>query len=139
MEETVNERLAILVDQLANGKQKLFAAHIGVAPSTISNIIGYRLTKPSFDVLFKIKDKYPSVNLEWVVTGNGEMFLSSQERKKNPELESELNEAKNQIRALTAALNFMTEKLGKTEVIDLTARLFNLSVGSMTSHALHMR
>jgi hypothetical protein len=38
----------------------------------LANILGGRMSKPSFETLEKIKATYPRVNLEWLVSGEGQ-------------------------------------------------------------------
>jgi len=47
-----------------------FADSIGVQRSSISHIISGR-NKPSFDFIQKILLKYPEINAEWLLTGQG--------------------------------------------------------------------
>ena len=56
---------------------KQFAALIGVQPSSVSHILSGR-NKPSFDFMEKIALNYPSVNLEWLITGKGSMFSETE-------------------------------------------------------------
>lgn len=77
MDETVNKRISLLIHELTGGRQTMFANKLGVAQSTINSIVGSRQTKPGFDLIDKLKAVYPQVNIEWLVTGEGEMFLSN--------------------------------------------------------------
>lgn len=54
-----------------------FAADLGVSASIIYNIIGGRKSKPSCDILEKIKQIYPQVNLNWVIASQGEALMDS--------------------------------------------------------------
>jgi len=54
-----------------------FAADLGVSASIIYNIIGGRKSKPSCDILEKIKQVYPQVNLNWVIASQGEALMDS--------------------------------------------------------------
>lgn len=61
-------------------KEKLsatsFAERIGIQRSTLSHLFSGR-NKPGFEFLIKITDEFPLLNLNWLITGNGEMYLSS--------------------------------------------------------------
>ncbi len=50
-----------------------FADSIGVPRSTISHIISGR-NKPSLELVSKIADCFPEINLDWLVKGKGSMF-----------------------------------------------------------------
>lgn len=64
-----------------------FAESIGVAQATISHILGARNKYPSMDVVLRLHQKYNDINLEWLLTGKGEMSheYSSEENNRNPE------------------------------------------------------
>ncbi len=68
----INERLQKLMDQ-----EKITAARLAdileVQPSAISHILSGR-NKPSFDFLQKIALKFPRLNIDWLITGKGNMF-----------------------------------------------------------------
>ena len=70
---TVNARLAVFIDSLGitnNG----FSKRVGVVPSVIGNIIGGRLGKPSYELLEKIAITHPTLSVEWLVRGEGQML-----------------------------------------------------------------
>src|SRR5208283_3071756 len=52
-----------------------FAEEIGVQRSSISHLISGR-NKPSLEFIQKILAKFPEINPEWILTGNGEMVNS---------------------------------------------------------------
>ena len=51
------------------------STNINVSRATISHILSGR-NKPSIDILDKILNKYPSINLNWLVSGNGSMSIN---------------------------------------------------------------
>ncbi len=52
-----------------------FSAKIGLSNNvTIGNIVGGRLSKPSFDIIEKILLSFDSINVEWLILGKGEML-----------------------------------------------------------------
>jgi len=51
-----------------------FSKIIGVNPSGLSHIIGGKRNYLSIDTIVKIKDKYPDINLDWLILGKGEMI-----------------------------------------------------------------
>ena len=57
------------------------AENINVSRATISHIISGR-NKPSVDFLHKILNKYPDLNLNWLVTGNGSMKIDNNIKKR---------------------------------------------------------
>ncbi|MFA8436644.1 MAG: helix-turn-helix transcriptional regulator [Marinifilaceae bacterium] len=52
-----------------------FADTIGVQRSSISHILSGR-NNPSLDFIQKILNAYPSVNLDWLIAGDGDMYKS---------------------------------------------------------------
>ena len=57
-----------------------FADIIGVQRSGISHILSGR-NKPSLDFLNKVLIHYPHISGDWLITGNGEMFKNSGEKR----------------------------------------------------------
>lgn len=54
-----------------------FAESIGVAQATISHTLGDRNKYPSTDFIMRLHDKYKYINLNWLLTGQGEMLSDS--------------------------------------------------------------
>lgn len=52
-----------------------FADKIGVPRSTISHILSGR-NKPSLELISKIADSFPEINLDWLIKGKGSMLKS---------------------------------------------------------------
>lgn len=51
-----------------------FAEKIAVQRSSISHILSGR-NKPSLDFLIKIKEAFPKISWDWLITGHGEMEI----------------------------------------------------------------
>ena len=49
-----------------------FAEKIGISTSSLSHILTER-NKPSLEVVMRIHKAYPSINLNWLLYGEGEM------------------------------------------------------------------
>lgn len=73
MADTIHERIKLLVDKLAEGKNTIFAANLGVSEANIRSYI--RGVVPKADILSKIVSYY-DVSAEWLLTGRGEMLSS---------------------------------------------------------------
>lgn len=56
-----------------NLTQAQFADSIDVAKASISHILSGR-NKPGFDFIENTARRYPSLNLEWLITGKGKMY-----------------------------------------------------------------
>ena len=73
----VSQRLTDIIDHFSDGNEKRFADSLGVKPAVINNYTrGKQQSKPGFEVLYKIASIYPDVNIDWLLTGRGEMLLS---------------------------------------------------------------
>ena len=55
-----------------------FANEIGIQRSAISHILSGR-NKPSLDLILKILNKFPEINTDWLILGNGEMIKNRDE------------------------------------------------------------
>lgn len=67
----IRDRIKMIVEK-ENLPYGTFAEMIGVQQSTFSHILNGR-NKPSLDVIMKIHQGYPSINLDWLLYGNGSM------------------------------------------------------------------
>ncbi len=72
MENTVKERLKLYL-RINRITQEKFCNSVGVAPTYVSNI--RKGIQP--DKLTRIQQAYPDLNIEWLVTGRGEMLNST--------------------------------------------------------------
>lgn len=67
MSEKVRIEKVIQIVGLTSGQ---FAQEIGIQTSTLSHILNER-NKPSLDVMKKILNRYPNINAEWLILGQG--------------------------------------------------------------------
>ena len=70
-------RLKQLLEHLGMASSA-FAQSIDVNRSSISHLLSGR-NKPSLDVIIKILEKYPEVNLYWLLNGKGEFLSNSKD------------------------------------------------------------
>ncbi len=66
------ERIEKIIFTL-NLSARQFAEQIHVQPGTISNMMSGR-NNPSLDVMKRILQRYPTLNPEWLILGQGEMW-----------------------------------------------------------------
>ena len=71
----MNRRLLQFL-QAENVTQTQFADTLGVARGSVSHILSGR-NKPGYDFLESLLLHYPSLNMEWLLTGKGRMYGSS--------------------------------------------------------------
>ena len=70
----MNERERIeQVMKILSLSARQFSEQINVQPATISNMMSGR-NNPSLDVMKRILSRYPTLNPEWLILGNGEMW-----------------------------------------------------------------
>lgn len=81
----LNERISKIIEYSGLTSSE-FADSIEVQRSSISHITTGR-NKPSLDFLIKVKEKFPEIEWEWLITGRGEM-------KKEIEIPEEKEKAK---------------------------------------------
>lgn len=58
--------------------QQTFANFVGIAPATLSSIVNER-TKPTLNIIEAIKSKLPSISTDWLMFGNGSMYVNDSE------------------------------------------------------------
>ncbi len=80
---SINDRISYIIDIKADKNKKKFSETIGFAPQVISNIVSGRKTKPSFGVIKAISSSFVDINLEWLITGKGEMLKTEGATSKN--------------------------------------------------------
>ena len=66
------ERIEALMKSM-NLSARQFASEIHVQPGTISNMMGGR-NNPSYEVIKRIMERYPTLNPEWLIAGRGDMW-----------------------------------------------------------------
>ena len=68
MQSTVNQRLKILIEKLGLNANS-FSKEIGLTSnSVVFNILNGR-NKPSYELLKKISDRFPTVDTRWLISG----------------------------------------------------------------------
>ncbi|MDY4042203.1 MAG: helix-turn-helix transcriptional regulator [Marinifilaceae bacterium] len=67
-------RLKQIIEQKGLTAER-FANMIGANASTISHILNGR-NKPGFDIIYNIIKAFPDINIGWLITGEGNMYIS---------------------------------------------------------------
>jgi transcriptional regulator with XRE-family HTH domain len=70
----ISDRLEQLITKLGETPNS-FSEKLGVQRSSLSHLLSAR-NKPSVDFFEKLLAVYPSLNLTWLITGNGEMMAN---------------------------------------------------------------
>lgn len=71
------DRLLLLIDELANGKKNKFAEILGVNPANINTWVN-KGSAPNAEAFEKLH-KNLNVNIHWLLTGEGEKYILSEE------------------------------------------------------------
>jgi hypothetical protein len=72
-QQTINQRLNFIVDTFERGVKAAFARKAGISPQGAQELLAGRKGDPSFKVLVKILESYPTVDANWLVLGRGSM------------------------------------------------------------------
>lgn len=75
MNLTINQRFELLLKAL-NHNPNSFAVALEYPSNTKIQRLTKEPNKPSIDILNDISNKFDNVNIDWIVTGKGEMFKS---------------------------------------------------------------
>lgn len=93
-----SERIKILAD--IEGSQAKFSKKVGISPQSINKIIS-RGSGVNGETILAIAEAYPNLNIEWFVTGKGEMWKSDMSaNRETPMTDDEKETLKDQIIAL---------------------------------------
>ena len=113
---TGQNKINLILDHVGI-KAPTFAEHIGVKYQRILDIQNGKVKNISAEVASRIIDAYPQFNIEWLLTGEGEM-LNSETKEPNS------NEEDMQMKELIAAFRENREMLA--EALDQNSRLIGV-------------
>lgn len=57
--------------------QNVFAQFVGLSPATLSGIFTGR-TRPTINIIESIKKRMPTINIDWLMFGTGDMYVHNQ-------------------------------------------------------------
>lgn len=77
MQETVSQRFKKLVEIYADGNRAVFARKVGMKEPTLGSIITGANQNVSTKTLIPIAEKYPEVDMNWLVAGQGAIHKPS--------------------------------------------------------------
>jgi hypothetical protein len=115
----------IMAEKITNIKDRILqiAENKGVAKERFFEILGFsygnfkgksKISAPSTDIIVEISSKFPDINIEWLITGNGTILktpLPSNENDRDVEHLKELLEEKSKrIEALEKNIKLLEEK-----------------------------
>lgn len=70
----MKDRIKQIMDS-KNMSQQEFANYVGLSASTLSGLFNER-TKPTLNIVEQIMNNVPGVNVNWLLTGNGNMYMA---------------------------------------------------------------
>jgi hypothetical protein len=73
-QDSINQRLNSVVDTFERGVKAAFARKAGISPQGAQELLAGRKGDPSFKVLVKILESYPTIDANWLVLGRGPML-----------------------------------------------------------------
>ncbi|MHA6697619.1 helix-turn-helix domain-containing protein [Chryseobacterium sp. A321] len=83
---SLNERISEIIEYTQLSASE-FADAVEVQRSSISHITSGR-NKPSLDFLMKVREKYPELQWEWLILGEGEMLSPTKPQQEEGEIEA---------------------------------------------------
>ncbi len=96
----MKDRIRQLMDS-QHMTQQTFAQFIGISSASLSSIFNGR-TNPTLNHVEAIRKKFPSISLEWLMFGSGEMFSEDGN-------ESEIKKEKSTYDAIEPVIDFDTD------------------------------
>jgi phage repressor protein C with HTH and peptisase S24 domain len=79
----INSRINLILTDLFKGNATNMARATFISRSTIYSIVGEKQVRPGYDILRRIVEMSAyTINIEWLLTGNGSMLESPGEAKK---------------------------------------------------------
>jgi transcriptional regulator with XRE-family HTH domain len=123
MKYGISERITIF-REYKNLKQSVFARLIGVSRSTLSEIENGKNNAPSTSVIVGIANAFNDINIEWLLTGKGDMLKADIEDNKSVDIEKiveKIREMNSQ--QIYEVWKFITEKRRIYKLENLVAQL----------------
>ena len=106
-------------------RQGKFAKIIGISPSFLSEVVNLK-SGPSFSLLFGIAKEFPGINLNWLLTGEGEIIKSDGiDQDADTEVEELINLAKEVLKSGTDYSSSLTANIRSFHHAIRTERLVN--------------
>ena len=65
-----------------------FSDEVGVQRSSLSHVLSGR-NNPSLDFMLKIKNRFPEIRLDWLLLGEGEIYVAETDEKSGSETEDQ--------------------------------------------------
>jgi len=124
--ETQKARLEHFIDAIGNSTRE-FERTIGVSNGTVR----HATDSLSANLKEKISANFPQLNMEWLTSGTGEMFLSEESRNASVEakLRAEIEELKDLIRRKDREIDGLYERIAELKGGSTAAAIQNVQAG----------
>lgn len=80
----IGQRISELMFRLKINQRGL-GEKIGVSHTTVRNVVN-NITKPRYEFLESVLNAYPNINKDWLISGNGAMFIDTKAEENNDAL-----------------------------------------------------
>ena len=110
MKTIISERISQIIKELGINKNKL-AIELGYKNSVVGNVVNQR-NLPSFDFLLRLKQFENRINMNWLIAGEGTMFV---DEIKNSDGHENLEVYKDLIDALKRENILLRDKIERIE------------------------
>lgn len=70
----INERIRKILNTKFGGNVSEMARQYGIPQPTLNNIVGNRMSRPSFENIKRLINSDETINARWLITGKGEML-----------------------------------------------------------------
>lgn len=75
----INERLRKILNTKFQGNVSEMARQYGIPQPTLNNIVGNRMSKPSFDNIERLVNSDETIDIRWLITGKGAMLKTEKD------------------------------------------------------------
>lgn len=109
MEQSVNERINMIIREYDYKSVNQLANKIGVARTSLNDIVKNN-AEPKYSTLLKILEAEPSISAEWLLRGEGEMKKQSSEIVSEDNIKIDIN-----MDSKDVVIKALTEKIQRLE------------------------
>lgn len=75
----INERIRKILNTKFRGNVSEMARQCGIPQPTLNNIVGNRMSRPSFENIERLINSDETINARWLITGKGTMLKIEKE------------------------------------------------------------
>jgi len=125
MEET-NERIRLLIKKLGLPTTAKFCRDVGLSRPLVDKLMSSGGNQPRFDTLQKIKNAFPKTNLNWLVSGKGEILEDEKDKKDfdllNIYRNIKIKNSSNLTNSFITSMEYISKEYHEMEQMELNAK-----------------